>query len=418
VDTTPVHCLSLCSGGGGLDLGVRLAIPHARTVCYVEREAFACEVLVQAMQAGHLDKAPIWTDLTTFDGKPWRGKVDFIFGGYPCQPFSVAGKRQGESDERWLWPDIVRIIREIRPRFCFFENVPGHLRLGFDRVLCDLAEIGFDVEWTTLSAAECGASHKRERLWILARSRCLREEGPQHQPWSSGIKAYVGGNGEGLGNTSSVQFQGFPSTRPGEIGHRSEELGDSNSDESREMQSVDLGGRSEIPGDGREKLADSALELHDGTGNSGKGWRGEYPDGSEELVDTGHTTGSAELGEQPEEWAKEPWPPGPNDNDAWEWVYRNHPGLAPLPALSEYDLWVQVVRDLGVGKDWGKGKRPSKNERKAIKSRVRGMAHGVALRMDQLRMLGNGVVPVVASVVLMELMKRAEMIKKTDMVTA
>ena len=92
--------LSLCSGGGGLDMGFRLAVPGARTLCYVEREAFGCERLVAAMQAGQLDDAPLWSDLSTFDGRPWRGSVDCVIGGYPCQDFSVAGKRAGMAGSR------------------------------------------------------------------------------------------------------------------------------------------------------------------------------------------------------------------------------------------------------------------------------------------------------------------------------
>ena len=99
------NVLSVCSGTGGLDLGLRLAVPCARTVCYLEREAYAAAVLAARMEEEALDAAPIWTDLRTFDGKPWRGVVDCVLGGYPCQPFSFAGKRAGENDERHLWPD-------------------------------------------------------------------------------------------------------------------------------------------------------------------------------------------------------------------------------------------------------------------------------------------------------------------------
>ena len=92
--------LSLYSGGGGLDIGFRLAVPAARTVCYVERDAASVALLVDHMQTGQLDDAPLWTDSGTFDGKPWRGAVDWIIGGFPCQPFSVAGKQLGTDDER------------------------------------------------------------------------------------------------------------------------------------------------------------------------------------------------------------------------------------------------------------------------------------------------------------------------------
>lgn len=92
MDHRSLYILSLCAGVGGLDLGIRVAQPNARAVCFVEIEAFACEILAMRMEDKSLDEAPVWTDLRSFDGKPWRGVVDCITAGYPCQPFSVAGK--------------------------------------------------------------------------------------------------------------------------------------------------------------------------------------------------------------------------------------------------------------------------------------------------------------------------------------
>lgn len=100
------NVLSLCSGIGGLDLGLRLALPQARTVCYAEREVYPAAVLAARIADGALDDAPIWSDLRRFDGQPWRGVVDCIIGGYPCQPFSLAGKRLGTRDPRFVWPHI------------------------------------------------------------------------------------------------------------------------------------------------------------------------------------------------------------------------------------------------------------------------------------------------------------------------
>ncbi len=165
---TPVNVMSLCSGIGGLDLGVQLAIPNARTVVYVEREAYCCEILLSRMDTKQLDAAPLWTDLKTFDGYPWRGKVDLIIGGYPCQPFSVAGKRRGAHDSRHLWNDVARTIGEVRPTAVFLENVPGHLSMGLRDVRSDLEAMGFSVEAGLFSAEEIGAPHRRERLFVLA----------------------------------------------------------------------------------------------------------------------------------------------------------------------------------------------------------------------------------------------------------
>jgi DNA (cytosine-5)-methyltransferase 1 len=127
------------------------------------------------MEEGFIHPAPIWTDLKTFDGRPWRGIVDCIIGGYPCQPFSQAGRRLGKEDPRHLWPYFVEIIKQIQPNFCFFENVEGHLSLGFEQVRSDLQAMGYGVEAGLFSAAEIGASHLRKRLFILAcHERTLR----------------------------------------------------------------------------------------------------------------------------------------------------------------------------------------------------------------------------------------------------
>jgi DNA (cytosine-5)-methyltransferase 1 len=161
--------LSLCTGGGGLDLGLELALPGARAVCMVEREAFAVAHLVAAMRAGLMDEAPIWSDARTFDGRAWRGCVDGLIGGIPCQPHSLAGKRLAEEDERDLWSTARRIIVQSRPWFVLIENVGGMLSSGgAERVWRDLRRLGYAVEIGLFTAAEVDASHERERLFILA----------------------------------------------------------------------------------------------------------------------------------------------------------------------------------------------------------------------------------------------------------
>ena len=181
----PLRALSLCAGIGGLDLAARRVL-GARTIGLVERDAAALEVLAARMEEGSLDPAPAWSDLATFDGRPWRGAVDLILAGYPCPPFSSAGLRRGERDTRHLWPEVARIIREVGPSVVVLENVAGHLRLGFDQVLGDLAALGFDAEWATVRASDAGAPHRRERVFVLAYTRgrgfeSLRRCGIQHQ---------------------------------------------------------------------------------------------------------------------------------------------------------------------------------------------------------------------------------------------
>lgn len=158
--------ISCFSGIGGLDLALQ---EDVRTVCYVEWDGYCQEVLKKRMQEGWLDEAPIWSDICSFSGKEWAGRVDIVFGGFPCQPFSVAGKNEGADDERNMWPETYRIIREVRPAFVFLENVTGLFNHEYIKTIFgQLAEAGYDCRWTTVQAAEVSAPHRRERIFILA----------------------------------------------------------------------------------------------------------------------------------------------------------------------------------------------------------------------------------------------------------
>ena len=166
----PRNGLSLCSGGGGLDMGLMLAEPGFHTRCYVEWEEYPRDALIAAQRAGYLAAAPIWADVTTFDARPLAGAIDTLIAGYPCQGESVAGKRDGKDDERWLWEDIERIIGELGHHltWCFFENVRGHVTLGLETVLRALRNMGFTVSSGIFSAEEVGATHERQRVFIVA----------------------------------------------------------------------------------------------------------------------------------------------------------------------------------------------------------------------------------------------------------
>lgn len=172
--------LSLFSGGGGGLLGTKLL--GFRVVCYVEKDRYCQKVLQARIKDGFLDDAPIWDDARAFNGHPWAGLVDVITAGFPCQPFSGAGKKLGEHDERNLWPDTIRIIREVGPEWLLLENVPRLLCFDyFGRILADLAESGFDARWDCIPASAVGAPHQRDRLWIVAHAnRC--EQGRRKQP--------------------------------------------------------------------------------------------------------------------------------------------------------------------------------------------------------------------------------------------
>ncbi len=163
-----VNELALFAGAGGGILAGHLL--GWRTVCAVEIEDYPRRVLLQRQADGFLPRFPIWDDICTFDGKPWRGKIDVVSGGFPCQDISAAGKGVGLDGERsGLWGEMARVICEVQPRYAFIENSPMLTIRGLDRVLCDLAQMGFDAEWGVLGAADVGALHQRDRIWIVAK---------------------------------------------------------------------------------------------------------------------------------------------------------------------------------------------------------------------------------------------------------
>ena len=168
--------LALFAGAGGGILGGKLL--GWRTVCAVEIDPYCRSVLLARQRDGMLDPFPIWDDVRTFDGTRWRGHVDVVSGGFPCQDISAAGKGAGIEGERsGLWVEMARIIREVRPRYAFVENSPMLTSRGLGTVLGDLAEMGFDARWGVLGANSCGLSHKRERIWIVADAYAGNEHG-------------------------------------------------------------------------------------------------------------------------------------------------------------------------------------------------------------------------------------------------
>ena len=174
MDNTKQSVLSFCSGYGGIERGLKLAgVPH-RVVTHVEIEAFSVAVLVKEMEKGYLDASPIWTDLKTFPAKQFCNKVHGITAGYPCQPFSVAGKGKGNEDARHLFPFIIDHIKTIKPAWVFLENVRGHVRNGLQEVITELGRANYRSSWGIFSASEVGARHQRERVFVLAYSKGKR----------------------------------------------------------------------------------------------------------------------------------------------------------------------------------------------------------------------------------------------------
>lgn len=311
-----INILSVCAGVGGLDLGVHAGMCGAgRTVCYVEREAFAAAILVARMEDKNLDDAPVWSDLRTFDGRPWRGIVDCIIGGYPCQPFSFAGKRGGESDPRHLWPEISRLIGEIEPSIVFFENVAGHLTLGFDAVRADLTARGFRVAAGLFTAQEVGAPHKRERLFILGvADGAGRGRGELRE--SSGGDGLAQCGGGGLANTNGEhdRFAAAGGIRSSGrlVAGSGEQVADTRSERPQGLSGRGPAARPVGRGDG-------AL------GNTGsESRRGNGVDEAESLAGT-----QDRISWQAGRNAFGVSPPGPGDRAAWQRILAERPDLAP-----------------------------------------------------------------------------------------
>lgn len=190
-----------------LDEGVCTAVRSARVVGYVERESYLAALLLARMEEKSLAPAPLWCgNLEEFDGREWRGAVDCLTAGFPCQPFSVAGKKEGTADKRYLWPFIREIICATEVPVVFLENVPGlAIQLGLNRVLGDLAEMGFDAEWCHIAACDVGASHQRERIFLLA----VREIGRFRELWeSSGVGRFLDGSSGTVDNAPSARHDG------------------------------------------------------------------------------------------------------------------------------------------------------------------------------------------------------------------
>lgn len=257
--------LHLFAGAGGGILGGML-LGH-RPVCAVEIEPYCRRVLLQRQRDGILPWFPIWDDVRTFDGRPWQGIADVVCGGFPCQDISAAGKGAGIDGERsGLWREMARIIGEVRPRFVFVENSPMLVRRGLARVVGDLAALGYDSAWCVLGADDCGAPHKRKRLWILAHADSPREQ--QSEGIGCEIRDRSGDGGEALDDT--MRF-GRETRRKNHEKHDGDITGATGED-SREVAHT-KGERWEKDGDGAE-----GLEAGKGNGEPTAGFYSSLPD--------------------------------------------------------------------------------------------------------------------------------------------
>lgn len=211
VNQQSLNELALFAGAGGGILGGKLL--GWQTVCAVEWEPYAAGVLAQRQNDKIFQPFPIWDDVQTFDGKPWRGIVDVVSGGFPCQDISVAGKGAGiEGAKSGMWKHMARIVGEVRPEFVFVENSPAIITRGLGTVLNDLAALGYDCKWTVLGAADIGAPHQRDRFWLVANSRFHRCGKRTSKQISGKYKrtpnACINGEEESMANANSSQRQG------------------------------------------------------------------------------------------------------------------------------------------------------------------------------------------------------------------
>ncbi len=274
-----LHSLSLCTGAAGLELGLQIALGRegVQTVCYVEREAYAAANLVARMESEALDSAPIWDDIRTFDGTAWCNKVHLIAVGYPCQPFSYAGKQRGTDDPRHLWPHVLRILRESEAPLLFGENVTGHLNNGFETVVGDLQELGYCVAGSQVSAQEAGAPHRRERLFFLAAHPYRCELWQQPRGEKSREK-------EAQSGVLSLDADSHPG---GQQGQRLQEIYNrrwaSHWDDTNRFR----GEVSDPPSEGREGLPDSGEKEDPEFGFGYGGWNGSAPEPALHRMDAG-----------------------------------------------------------------------------------------------------------------------------------
>lgn len=413
-----INHISLCAGYGGIDLGLRRVFPTCRTVAYVEIEAFAVANLVAKMEEGELDQAPIWTNLKTLPLEAFPTGLEIISGGFPCQPFSAAGKREGDEDPRHLFPYIKNAIRTIQPRIVFLENVEGIISAklkgdGWEdpagtpvllHVLRELERVGYHATAGVFSAAEVGATHQRKRVFILGKKMgdpgCagLQGHGVEHRLQESSRQGEAGGAGDGGGGLadthSSRGFKDWITTelrtsgveqspchrwpsRPGEAQQEWEEprvVADANSNESASIR----GDNGEVPQVSTEQGQEHCAVVSGGEGEE----RGVVGD-----ADSGRKLQS-ERGEQALR--------GRDSNPSAELAYAkgdDEQGCGSRP---------------GQGQSRGEGAEQRDETEPQLGGAVDGTTSGLdptASRVDRLRLLGNGVVPDTAEVAFRTLYK-------------
>jgi DNA (cytosine-5)-methyltransferase 1 len=356
--------LALFAGAGGGILGGQLL--GWRTVCAVEWEPYAACVLAARQNDGLLPHFPIWDDVQTFDGRPWRGVAQVISGGFPCQDISIAGKGDGLDGERsGMWKQMARIICEVGPEYVFVENSPMLVSRGLGAVLGDLSSMGFDAKWGIVGAKDVGANHQRDRIWIVAHSN---SNGWTTRKKSRSIGTTVSEQQEGQNNSlNSERASGLSSTE-GDVSNSSQLFSNGFNDYSR----VGMGREKESQlGDncGQKDVSDSkCLGWQEGSSERGASQNKESPS------DTGH--GSSPIGER--ELSDSMCDRLQGSRSVW--TTEGQIGLRCRKGrYEEQNIY-------GSDSTWW-----------AVEPNLGRVANGVDARVDRLKAIGNGQVPLCAA---------------------
>ena len=387
--TEKINHLSLCTGYEGIGMGLRTILPNLREVAFVEREGFCCANLESKIEKGLLDEAPIYTDLKTFPYRKFRGLVDILSGGFPCQPFSQAGLKKATEDPRHLFPYIAKGIEECQPRIVFLENVEGILscKTGEGEPVVKyvgrtLEKMGYRTEVGIFSASEVGAPHQRKRVYILglAYSENFGRRGGTHRD---------GDDGSGLQEQEAQEQSNFwgetercSRDSRGELGYTE---GRCNRQQSSEQQRGDTLGRpsetelgdtssvrcSQSSEESREACTDTQGEerrLHESKGASTLPNNDTFKEGLPytECQRTTVQTAGEHASEQMLRSSSNNWPSRPNE-EQYEWE---------APRVIE------------------------------VEPRLGGKSNGYSTRVDRLRALGNGVVPATVAKAFLTLINR------------
>lgn len=353
--------LALFAGAGGGILAGQLL--GWRCVCAVEHDAYAASVLVARQNDGCLEAFPVWDDVRTFDGRPWRGAVDVLSGGFPCQDISCAGKGVGIGGERsGLWSEMARIIGEVRPRFVFVENSPLLVSRGLGLVLSDLARLGFSARWGVVGADDAGAPHRRKRVWVLA--------------YTSGI-----GGGAGFRKAGQERNGNQPANCGGDV---------ANAASGEPRQQAERQGREDSGGGSQDCRGVTRTGAEDVSDSSGRGQPmhgstprepGYAPQFHEDVSNSDSQRG--QLSTEREQPAEQQ----PRSDDA----------AGSIELADSANGWnVRRNGELGTVEEEhhaGGGAEDGGREWWSVEPDVGRVANGVASRVDRLRCIGNGQVP-------------------------